>query len=216
MEGVDETRQETIPENILPPVTGPSGFSSKGRGWRVGSAWLIGGILLLILMCAILLSQKVTKVASPQAPSTGLIGTAWQVESVLGQATVATPNGTPYLQFDTKKSFSGRDTCGNSLQGEYQLDGQQLMFNGVVSAYMACDELVRWTPALRGTTSMLVQGNRLTLLGSNGAVTMKLIQMDLVGSPTQVQATSTRSPSLAESALESPPTAVANPSRTNS
>jgi len=196
---VDDRQQEASPEEI-PPYAGISVvFAAKTQPWRTRPAWTIGGIALVLLVGVLFLGRDMTKVANPVGSSPTVIGTAWQVEGVSGQTAPASPNGISFLQFDTNNAFSGRDTCGNSLQGTYRLAGNELTFSDVVSAYMACDQLVRWTPALRDTRSMLVEGSRLTLFSSDGAVTMELIRMNPVGSPTQVRGTSTRSPLPGES-----------------
>jgi len=138
---VDDRQQEASPEEI-PPYAGISVvFAAKTQPWRTRPAWTIGGIALVLLVGVLFLGRDMTKVANPVGSSPTVIGTAWQVESVSGQTAPASPNGISFLQFDTNNAFSGRDTCGNSLQGTYRALRKRGCSGGLVSLNGASEML---------------------------------------------------------------------------
>ncbi|WP_301918219.1 META domain-containing protein [Albidovulum sp.] len=115
------------------------------------------------------------------APTASLTNTYWRIDSLMGQPVTAMDNRRePHLVLVDADGPRFRATVGcNQLIGGYERDGDRLGFGAAASTMMACppplDGIERQLgEALSLTRRMLLEGNRLDLLGDDGAALARL------------------------------------------
>ena len=100
---------------------------------------------------------------------------SWTLTSY-GPGTSLIPSATDSqatITFKNDGTISGNSGC-NSFGGEYEVDGDQVTFNGLVSTLMACSEPLMSQEGivfqvLNGTASFEIKGETLTI-SNNGMV----------------------------------------------
>ncbi len=186
------------------------------RPGRRRTAWLVGGLVLVLLLAAVLWEGQPWK----SFPTT-LPGTTWAIESVSGTPVEPTYSGMlPFIAFDLSDPvygpFHGLDTCGGTFQGTYRLVDNQVMFTDMSGALIACPLSMSFGRAMDATRSWRMVGDQLYLYDAQGAATFQLILNGAVGYRTQGPApTDTHSPTPGQTVPDSSRMAVESPSATS-
>lgn len=117
-------------------------------------------------------------------PTASLTNTYWRIDSLMGESVAAMDNRRePHLVLLESDGPRFRATVGcNQLVGGYEHDGDRLSFGAVASTMMACppplDGIERQLgEVLSLTRRMVLEGNRLELLGDDDTV---LVEMEAV------------------------------------
>lgn len=106
-------------------------------------------------------------------PRASLENTTWILAGLTGQVTMAPPRGKPagFTLVAKEHRVQGGTGC-NRLIGDYQLDGEKLVFDGMASTRMACpesgDQEARFLEALDATRGWRLRGDTLELLDAEG------------------------------------------------
>jgi heat shock protein HslJ len=121
--------------------------------------------LLILLLACLLLSAC-------SASEKSLQGT-WTLTAYgpQGATTPAVPDSQASLTFNADGTIAGTSGC-NGFGGEYQVDGNQASFKGLVSTLMACEEPLMTQEGtmfkvLDGTASYKIEGQTLTLTNNS-------------------------------------------------
>lgn len=96
--------------------------------------------------------RRIRKVAGKGTESSGLAGTSWRLEDLMGTGVLDAAQAT--LEFGADGAVSGRGSC-NQFSGKADVSGNALSFSPLVSTKMACAEAVmdqekRYFDALQG------------------------------------------------------------------
>ena len=96
--------------------------------------------------------RRIRKVAGTGTESSGIAGTSWRLEDLMGTGVLDAAQAT--LEFGADGAVSGRGSC-NRFSGKADIRGNTLSFSPLVSTKMACAEAVmdqekRYFEALQG------------------------------------------------------------------
>jgi heat shock protein HslJ len=185
------------------------------RPGRKRRAWLVGGIVVVLLLAAVLWEGKPWTNLSAR-----LVDTSWRIEKVRGVPMKAGGYFTPFLQFLPHATifgtdiFLGEDTC-NALQGTYVVTGDQLQFTDIGGTLVGCQDGTDVIGALTATHSWHKDGDRLFLYDARGTGTIELTRTSYVRwTPDQPAPTPTQDPN-AGPVVDSSRLAIQSPSATN-
>jgi heat shock protein HslJ len=194
----------------------PQAHVRTQRSGRTRTAWLVGGLTLVLLLSAVLWEGK------PWASfSSTLVNTSWRIEKVRGVPMKAGGYFTPFLQFLPHATifgtdiFMGEDTC-NALQGTYVVTGDQLQFTDIGGTLVGCQDGTDVIGALTATRSWHMGWDRLFLYDAQGTVTIELTRTSYVRwTPDQPASTPTGDPN-AGPVVDSSRLAMESPAATSS
>ena len=121
--------------------------------------------LLFLLLASLLLSACSSNEKSLQG--------TWTLTSYgpVGATTPVAADSQASITFNEDGSLTGNSGC-NGFGGEYEVDGDQVTFNGLVSTLMACEEPLMTQEGtvfqvLDGTVSYEIDGDTLTISKGN-------------------------------------------------
>ena len=119
-------------------------------------------------------SETGTEGAAVTANSAELRGTYWKLTAVgTTPVNVADNQREPHLILQPDSKVNGSGGC-NRMFGSYELNGDALVFSGIGSTKMACqdgmDVETSFLPALQRVARWRITGQRLELLDTAGAV----------------------------------------------
>lgn len=140
-----------------------AGLLTSRPGWR------LAGDTLTLTAGTKEITMTDREVADPDRP---LVGTRWEVDTVLaGDAAASAPAGA-YLVFTDEGRVQGSTGC-NQMSGAAKRDGDRISFAQLITTKMACaDELNRLEAAvisvLDGSVAWRVDADRLELRNPNG------------------------------------------------
>jgi len=141
---------------------------------RARSAWLIGGLALLLVMAAIgawARSQSLVAVPVLSSPSQ-LIGTVGRIDRIKGTS-IPPGDAVPVLEFAAGGRLAARDHCGNHIEGKYRVTGSRVESLDAITSLIGCAPEFSVVSALVNTREARIDGRTLTLLDGAGVVLLE-------------------------------------------
>jgi heat shock protein HslJ len=152
-------------------LTPVSGVSSMSRGVLMSRHVQLTGLVLVALL--VLGCADATVAPSEPTPAAGLVGSAWLVASINGQAVM--PDAPPTMAFGADGMVSGSGGC-NQYSAPYRTDGGSISVGDISSTLMLCQGAVGtqeavFLQALRGATTWRVDEDGALHLDGAGTIT---------------------------------------------